>query len=266
MERPSPEDSIIKAASLRSTKLLLRTFHSQAIVGSSLGVLDVLGSLKNKVLQDHLSGGSGVLNLLLQSKLIIGFDANRDFSKIADALADQAKINAEKVVAAAAIILSHSLADDIFTESCKMAIELDPDLWRPDLKLERTFPLKIIMEEGIDNLLTQELTRFGNSVGNKSLPNRAQLLFSHVPIDHHSLVHPTDEEYFKMDKLVELDDLRHDLVHRDGLPKILPEKGAQAMAFFHEAAQTALRSVANAYGVPLDFEYMKSLFPPKLLA
>lgn len=54
---------------------------SEAIVGSSLGVLDILGALKDKVLHDHLSGASGALDLLIQSKLIIGFDASKDFSK-----------------------------------------------------------------------------------------------------------------------------------------------------------------------------------------
>lgn len=186
----------------------------------------------------------------------------KTFQKIAAALADQAKVNAEKVIAAAAVILSHSLADDVFTEVCKIAIKIDPDQWPPEINSEKTFSIEQLKEKGTDALLAEELQRFGNGLSKKSLPNRAELLFKHVPLDQHKNL-PTDEVFFKMEKLKEFDQLRHDLVHSDGLPNINPAKGSPAMIFLHEAAQTALRSVANAYGLTLDFEYVKSLGPPK---
>lgn len=111
-------------------------------------------------------------------------------------------------------------------------------------------------------MLAEGLKRFGEGLNNKSLPNRAELLFKRLPIDQDTIL-LTDETYFKMDKLREIDSLRHDLVHRNGLPNIDPLKGAPAMAFLHEAAKTALRSVVNAYGVALDSEYVKSLTPPE---
>jgi hypothetical protein len=260
----SPDAFRVKAASRRCTELLVRTFLSQATVGAALDVPNVIGALKDKVLQDHLTGTSGVMDSLLNYNLLIGFKAE-DFPFIARGLAEQAAVNTEKVISAAAVILSHSTADDVFTEACKVAIDLDRDKWIPLISPDRTVSLKSLKDKGADVIFAEELESFKNGLGNKSLPKRADILFERVHISHNPIIPSNDERHFTMTKLKEADDLRHDLVHRNGLPKIDPARGAPVMAFLHEAAQTVLRSVANTYGLSLDQEYIKSLIPPSLL-
>lgn len=268
---PSLSDtaSRIASASRRCAELINRVSLSQAIVSSALEVPTVSAALTEKMRDRHLSGETGVRDTLAEYKLIVPieagqpFDLDRVMSLVADGLAKQTAVNAELVISAAVVILSHSTADDVFTEVCKLAIDLDPDKWIPLLDSKRKVSLKLLREKGEKGVFGEELLRFKARLGGQSLPNRARLLFQQIPIVMHSEIPKTDPAYFKLSTLEEADELRKDLVHRNGLPNVNPASGRKFAGFLHEAATTALRSLASAYSIPWDLEYWKSLLIPK---
>jgi hypothetical protein len=194
-----------------------------------------------------------------------GGESNMDklLPVLAESLAKQTRLNMETVISAAVVILSHSTADDVFTEVCKLAIDLDPGRWIPLLELDRPVSLRLLKEKGFDGVFEEELQRFKNRLAGKSLPNRAEIFFSQIPIRHGDLYPRGSPEFFTMSKLKEADELRIDLVHKNGLPRCNPASGSEYTGFLHEAATVALRSLVSAYGIPMDEEYWKSLFTPK---
>ena len=76
------------------------------------------------------------------------FELDKVMALVADGLAKQTAVNAELVISAAVVILSHSTADDVFTEVCKLAIDLDPDKWIPLLDPERKVSLQVLRNKG----------------------------------------------------------------------------------------------------------------------
>ena len=250
-----PPNPKIESASRRCGELFHRVTLSQAIVTSALEVPRVSAELTEKVRQSHLSGESGVRDVLTRYKLIVPIEAGQPLEPekvlplLADGLAKQAAVNVEMVISAAVVILSHSIADDVFTEVCKLAIDLDPAKWVPLLNLQSKITLESLRNKGFDGVFEEELQRFKAQLGGRSLPNRAKLLFQQIPIQMNQSIPKGDPMYFSVSKLKDADVLRHDLVHGNGLPHIEPTSGTVCAGFLHEAAHTALRSVISACGI-----------------
>jgi len=124
--------------------------------------------------------------------------------------------------------------------------------------MERTVTLKTLTDKGVDGVLATELARFRKQLSAKSLPTRAELLFRHVSIRHNErMFRPEDPQYFRLPTLKEADDLRNSIVHSSTLPRIDLERSKNTMLFLHEAAATALRSLAYSYLLPLDWEVFR---------
>jgi len=248
-----------RPASLRLSELLVKVSTSEAIQRSALEVLRVLNSIKMLVLRDHMSGVSGVRELLSQYEVLKPFDLEKAFPGIAQALADQSAANIEKVISSAVIILSHSLADDIFSEACSLAIDIDPKKWISQISTQREVSLQALQVKGVDGVIADELKSLKIQLAAKSLPNRADILFTNVPIRRHPDIPKDDPRYFKGATLKQADDLRHGLIHRNGVAQIDPASGPEFMGFLHEAAHTALRSIGFAYRISIDAEFFKAL-------
>jgi len=75
-------------------------------------------------------------------------------------LAKQTAINAGMLISAAAVILSHSTADDVFTEACKLAIDLDNDKWISRLDLDSKVSLRLLKDKGATGVFAEELQRY----------------------------------------------------------------------------------------------------------
>ena len=208
--------------------------------------------LKERVLRDHVAGATGLRSLLSEISPVPPYDPVKDFERIAEILAEQSAVNGEMVIAAAVVVLSHSMADDVFTAACDLAIELAPAEWVSELNTERSVTIKVLKEKGKDGVLAMELARFRKQLPAKSLPNRAELFFRHVPIRHNPAFKSTDPPHFRQSALKEADDLRNSIVHGSDLPRISLELSGNTMLFLHEAAVTAMRSLAYSYSIPLD--------------
>ena len=64
-------------------------------------------------------------------------------------------------------------------------------------------------------------------------------------------------------KLKEADDLRHGIIDGAGLPKIDFASSGAVASVPHEAAFTALRSIAFKFGLPFDAEHFQKLSKTK---
>jgi hypothetical protein len=243
-------------ASRQCAELLRRVVFSQSMLTSALEVFATSGAFKEQSLSGVPAGKSSLRSLLQEIASPETTDPGIDFDKITDALVLQTAVNGENVIAAAVIVLSHATADDIFTVACESAIELDPASWFSELSMERKVPLSLLRDKGPAGVFALELDKLRQQISERSLPNRAELFFRHVKIRHHSMFAPADIQYFRQSRLVEAENLRSNILHESGLPQIDLELGKQIMLFLHESALTALRSLAFAYRLPVEWSIL----------
>ena len=241
------------AASKRYSAVLRTAIISQSNMSSALEIPKVSGALKHIVRCEHRPGVSDVQSILKEMMPTETADPLGDFDKIAELLSQQTAVDCERVIAAAVVVLSHATADDVFTAACELAIELDPATWIPELSMKRKVPLGLLREKGSSGVFAAELEKLRQQLPEISLAGRAELLFRHVKIRHHSMFGPEDLRYFRMSKLKEADDLRNSIVHGGGLTQIDLDLSTRTMVFLHEAAITALRSLASSYRLPIEW-------------
>jgi hypothetical protein len=239
----------------RVTEIACRMFDFATI--SSACQLEV-SQAEEAAFRSHLSPGSGLWPIVT-SGAVKGVSSEEDVAKIARTLASQTVVSAAKVLSAACVVFGHSIVDDIFSESCAFAIECDPKGWADELDHDRRIPLHEIRELGADGVLHKELKRLAAQLREKSLPNRADILFRHVPIAQHSQSSKSDPDYFRLSTLKELDELRHDIVHRGGVPRVDVSKTVNHVGFLQEAASTAVRTLCNTYACGIQNKYMEEL-------
>ena len=119
--------------------------------------------------------------------------------------------------------------------------------------MKRKVPLGLLKEKGPSGVFAVELERLRQQLPGRSLASRAELFFRHVKIRHHPMFGPADVRYFRVSKLKEAEDLRNSIVHGSGLPQIDLDLSKSTMLFLHEAAITAMRSLASSYRLPVEW-------------
>ena len=113
-----------------------------------------------------------------------------------------------------------------------MAIDLEPSEWIPELNLKKTVTLQALKDKGADRVFQDELCSYRNALSGKSIVKRADLLFIHVPIRSHQDIPKEDVAYFRLSRLKEMDELRHNIVHADGLQTVMLKDGVEASIMF----------------------------------
>jgi hypothetical protein len=252
-QRPVIDSARLFAASRRYSEILRRAIVSQSTMSSALEIPKVSGELKDMVRYEHRAGVTGLQSLLKEMMPTETVDAVRDFDKLGEFLAQQTAVNCEMIIAAAVVVLSHSTADDVFTTACELAIELEPANWIPELDMKRKVSIGRLKQKGPSGVFADELERLRRKLPRMSLARRAELFFRRVKIRHHPMFGPADVRYFRLSKLKQADDLRNSVVHGIGLPQIDLDLSASTMLFLHEAAITAMRSLATSYRLPIEW-------------
>jgi hypothetical protein len=243
-------------ASRHCAELLRRVVFSQSMLSSALEILATSSGISEQILCETPVGKSAFRAVLLEIASPETGEAAIDFDKITDALTRQTAVTAVNVIAAAMVVLSHATATDIFTAVCESGIELDPASWFSELSMERKVPLSLLRDKGPAGVFALELEKFRQQLPDKPLPVRAELFFRHVKIRHHAMFGPADIQYFRQSRLVEAENLRNNILHEEGLPQIDLDRGRHIMLFLHEAALTALRSLAFAYRLPVEWNIL----------
>ena len=135
----------------------------------------------------------------------------------------------------------------------------DSNVRPTDYESQRTVSLQDVFDKGTEAIKVSELASLKNRLGNKSLPNRAALLFERVPIRLHKDIPNDESSYYRESRLVEVDKLRHKIVHEGKLQGLTLQEGVDATHFLHEAAHTAIRSIIFEFGLPFDFKLFGEL-------
>jgi hypothetical protein len=222
-------------------------------MSSALEIPKASSALKDIVRYEHRAEVTGLRSLLKEMMPTETRETVREFDEIVEFLSQQTAVNCERIIAAAVVVLSHSTADDVFTAACELAIELDPATWIPELDMKRTVPIGLLKQKGLSGVFADELERLRRKIPRMSLARRAELFFRRVTIRHHPMFGPADVRYFRLSKLKEADDLRNSVVHGSGLPQIELDLSSSTMLFLHEAAITAMRSLATSYRLPVEW-------------
>lgn len=255
-QRPAIELARLELASRRCSEVLRRIIVSQSTLSSALEVPKVPSAFKDYALSRHVAGRTDLTSLLTEVATPQGVNLQKQFDEITEALAQQTAVTGEEVIAAAVVVLSHSTVDDAFTAACQLAIDLEPTDWVPELNMERKVTLGLLREKGPAGIFALELDKLRRQMSSKSLVSRAELFFRHVKIHRHPMFGPEDVRHFRISKLKEAQDLRNSIVHGRGLPKIALDLSESTMLFLHEAATTAMRSLAAAYRLPTDWNIL----------
>ncbi len=252
-QRPSIDLSRLTLASRTCSELLRRVMLSRAMLAAALELPKPADALNQPLLGEQLPGRASLRTSL--EELVSGEPENAtiDFDSMVRLLIERASATGENIIAAAVVLCSHSTAGDVFTSVCEQAMDLDPAKWIPELSMDRKVPLALLREQGAAGIFAMELDRFRHQLRAKSLSARAEVFFRHVKIRQHPLFKPTDAQYFRMSRLSEADDLRNRILHQGNLAAVDLEQSRANMLFLHEAASTALRSLAGAYRLPLDW-------------
>lgn len=255
-QRPIIDVARLLAASKSYSALLRRIIVSQSVMNSVLKLANSSDALKGHVQCEHEPGITGLQSVLKEMTAREAIDSVRDFDKIAEVLAQQTSVNSESVIAVAVILLSHATADAAFTGACELAIDQDPGAWISDLSMERKVTLGSILEKGTSGVFAAELDKLRQHLSTKPLANRAEQFFRHVKIRHHPEFDPGDFRYFRVSKLKEADELRNSIVHGSGIPEMDLRQAGRTMLFLHEAAIAAMRSLAYAYHLPMEWSIL----------
>jgi len=255
-QRPIVDVSRMVAVSKRYSALLRRIMVSQSAMNSALEIAKAADAIKEPMRCEHRPGITGLQSLLRETTANEVADPVRDFDKIAEFLAQQTSVKGESIMAVAVFLLSHATADDVFTGACDLAIDLDPGAWVSDLNMERKVTLGTLRDKGTSGVFAGELEKLRQQLAAKALHSRAELFFRHVKIRHHPMFDPGDARFLRVSKLKEADDLRNIVLHGTGAAEMELEEANRMMLFLHEAAITAMRSLANAYHLPMEWSIL----------
>jgi hypothetical protein len=238
------------------TELFHRTMMSQATVTSGLEFQKTFPDVTQQLMQNHLNEKSYFRQFFVDFLSPLDED---EFPKISERLAIQTAVNLETIVSASMIVLSHSTADDVFTAICGLSIDLMPEKWESELNLARKVSLGDVFDKGIEAIKAVEMDHLRSRLGNKSLPNRARLLFKRLPIRLHRDIPKDETSYYTESRLLEVDELRHKIIHGGKLSGLNLKEGIDATHFLHEAAYTAIRSMLARFGLTIDFKLLGKL-------
>ena len=135
-----------------------------------------------------------------------------------------AVVGTQNAIAAACLVFSHSMADGAVEEFCLIASVFDPAYWGRTVS-SQTFTLKKIVDCGTEGLLR---TSIRQKIPTMSLPTKMRHFLRNAG-KHANVEHPN----FSYDgkRLAELDALRHEIIHGEGISLQVATRDSQEFFF-----------------------------------
>ena len=149
------------------------------------------------------------------------FTNKEAFFKISGGVDKFANMQAERnintyqvAIDAASLILTHSYLDATAFDYCRVIEMVSPQSWEKFVS-DRKFTVKELKGKTYGDVLHQHVNRFVKSLERASLIEKTDRIFEICPPP---LGYVFIQGYeFNRDRLIKLDELRHDIVHGDGL-------------------------------------------------
>jgi hypothetical protein len=176
------------------------------------------------------------------------FEAALPPEKLVADLTSQKVLNARVAVNAASLIFTHSTVDAVAFDCCAAITLLDPgrcSRWVED----QPFTLGVLMNENPEGLLKRALAKKLKGLNGQSLADKSDFIYRACKPER-GWKAPTSYS-FDRDRLAHVDDIRHDVVHRQGVQATRRLKEGDE----HFLEQTGLHFVllaVHALGVTFD--------------
>jgi len=153
-------------------------------------------------------------------------------------------------VDAASIVFMHSALDGALHDLCRATALIAPQEWQPfvDGQEER---LGVLRERGYEAVAWERVSAFVDALSHESLVKKTDRLFQVCRPDR---AYSRAGYQFNRDRLVQLDDIRHNIVHRDR-PRVPIQDVEAGIEFMHETGLFFFGMVNNRYGLRLDPAY-----------
>jgi hypothetical protein len=168
---------------------------------------------------------------------------------LTQALIDHSATRFESALDAATLIFAHSVLDSGALDWCRVCALAAPDDFLPLIDQKKVTLADVQAAASVAALRAPALEAYFNSLARAPVVNKLDLLFS--------LCRPAptfvgiDENYrYDRERIIALDQLRHDYVHHGGLGVRLPQ-GEADLSFLHGTDQFLTALVCLRYGLRL---------------
>jgi hypothetical protein len=162
----------------------------------------------------------------------------------------------EAALDGASLIFAHSVLDSVIFDWCRVCA-----LAQPEDLLSRVGPKKVSLSdvqgaESFSELLNIAIDGYLNGLERESLIKKLELLFALCRPP--SNFEPIEKYHYDRERIVALDNLRHDYVHR-GTPgrRVLP-RGADDLWFMLNTTNFLVTLVDHRYGIRPSPSFFKS--------
>jgi hypothetical protein len=153
-------------------------------------------------------------------------------------------------VDAASIVFMHSALNGALHDLCRATALAAPEQWQPfvDGQEER---LGVLRERGYEEVVRERISAFLDALSYESLVKKTDRLFQVCRPDR---AYARARYEFDRDRLVQWDDIRHDIIHRDR-PRVPIQDVEAGIEFLHETGLFFFGMVNYRYGLRLDPAY-----------
>jgi hypothetical protein len=182
------------------------------------------------------------------------------FEEVTKATTEQSVATFESALDAASLIFAHSVLDSTAFDWCRVCALAQPEDFIPYVEQKKVTLSKVQEAGSFSDILNTAIDGYLKTLERESLIKKLDLLFA--------LCRPSRdfvgiEKYrYDRDRIVALDNLRHDYVHRGGLGGRLPQ-GDDDLWFLWKTTNFLLPLVLLRYGIRLDPNDMAAALVPR---
>lgn len=171
--------------------------------------------------------------------------------KLVETMTDETVRHAEVGVDAASIVFAHSFLDGAVFDYCRVTALAAPRDWESVLD-QRQIKISEVRELKYEDLLRKKLDEYFEQLERESLVKKADLLFARCkPPQNYDPMHGYT---FDRDRLLRLDEYRHQIIHGDNLGKGIAN-AEEEVDFLMRTVLFFMGMVNLRYGIQLDPYY-----------
>jgi hypothetical protein len=178
------------------------------------------------------------------------------FKNIAKGMTEQAVATFESASDAASLIFAHSVLDSAVWDWCRVCALAAPEDFEPYVAEKKVALSEVQGATSFAELRDAAINSYLDKLERESLIKKLDLIFSlcRRPPDFIGV-----EKYrYDRERIVSLDNLRHDYVHRGGLGGRLP-RGDDDLWFLWNTGNFLLPLVNQRYGIRLDLALLSAM-------
>ena len=168
--------------------------------------------------------------------------------KIGSAMVENSLNNYNAAIDATSLIFAHSVLDSVAYDCCEISATIAPDDWVADIK-----SMKLELGDALtyerDALITANIQKLLSRIERMSLLKKIEFIFKRCPPPNKELL--TESYTFDRDRLLQLDQLRHDIIHSNK-PLIKLPRGDKDIYFFRQTCVFLLVLLHHRYNIKIN--------------